>query len=47
MDVCSAVQYAHQNLMIHRDLKPGNILGTAEGAPKLLDFAIAKLLDDR
>jgi eukaryotic-like serine/threonine-protein kinase len=42
--VCSAVQYAHQNLVVHRDIKPGNILVTADGAPKLLDFGIAKLL---
>jgi eukaryotic-like serine/threonine-protein kinase len=42
--VCAAVQYAHQNLVVHRDLKPGNILVTAEGTPKLLDFGIAKLL---
>jgi serine/threonine protein kinase/tetratricopeptide (TPR) repeat protein len=43
--VCAAVQYAHQNLVVHRDLKPGNILVTKEGTPKLLDFGIAKLLD--
>src|ERR1700691_3497997 len=44
-EVCSAVQYAHENLVIHRDLKPGNILITREGLPRLLDFGIAKLLN--
>ena len=42
--VCSAVHYAHQNLVVHRDLKPPNVLATPEGIPKLLDFGIAKLL---
>ena len=43
--VCSAVQYAHQNLIVHRDIKPGNVIVTTEGEPKLLDFGIAKLLN--
>ena len=42
--VASAVQSAHQALVIHRDLKPGNILVTSEGRVKLLDFGIARLL---
>jgi serine/threonine protein kinase len=45
--VCSAVHRAHQNLVVHRDLKPSNILVARDGSPKLLDFGIAKMLDDR
>jgi non-specific serine/threonine protein kinase/serine/threonine-protein kinase len=42
--VCGAVHYAHQNLVVHRDIKPGNVLVDEQGIPKLLDFGIAKLL---
>lgn len=45
-EVCEAVQYAHRNLVVHRDIKPSNILVDAQGHAHLLDFDIAKLLDD-
>ena len=44
--VCDAVDYAHRRLVLHRDLKPGNILVTTDGTVKLLDFGTAALLDD-
>jgi serine/threonine protein kinase/tetratricopeptide (TPR) repeat protein len=43
--VCDAVHHAHRHLVVHRDLKPRNILVTSDGSPRLLDFGIAKLLD--
>lgn len=45
LTICEAVEYAHRNLILHRDLKAANILVDASGTPKLLDFGIAKLLE--
>ena len=46
LSVCDSVSYAHRRCVIHRDLKPSNILVDSSGQPKLLDFGIAKLLDN-
>lgn len=44
--ICRAVQHAHERGVIHRDLKPGNILVDATGQPKVVDFGVARLRDD-
>ncbi len=46
LGVMEAVEYAHRHMVVHRDLKPGNILVRSDGSVKLLDFGIARLLDD-
>jgi eukaryotic-like serine/threonine-protein kinase len=44
LQVCAGVQYAHENLVVHRDIKPDNILVAKDGTPKLLDFGVAKIV---
>jgi len=44
-EVCDAVQHGHQNGVIHRDLKPGNILVDSQGRPKVIDFGVARSID--
>lgn len=46
LDLVDAVQFAHRNLVVHGDIKPGNVMVDGEGRPRLLDFGIARLLDE-
>lgn len=46
LQVCDAVQFSHQHLVVHGDIKPGNLLVTPEGVVKLVDFGVAKVIDE-
>ena len=46
LKLCDALQFAHRNLIVHSDIKPENVLVTADGIPKLIDFGIASDLGD-
>ncbi len=46
LQVCDAVQFSHQHLVVHGDIKPGNLLVTGDGGVKLVDFGVAKVVDE-
>ncbi|MEO7085310.1 MAG: serine/threonine-protein kinase [Gemmatimonadaceae bacterium] len=46
LHVCAAVQFSHQHFVVHGDIKPGNILVTVDGTPKLVDFGVAKVIEE-